>query len=141
MLLLTLDPNIFGSTTAEPFVLGTRIRMLLITLDPTIGAGSTTAEPKYCSRSNLATYNKVFVFLAGVKRALWSLQAVRQDITHQATSFLYIFYPVFWIRISVRIQHGKKIKPSFIIIFIVPSSQDKGNFCKVKYRFKKSKNL
>jgi hypothetical protein len=33
-----------------------------------------------CSSGNLLTYNKVFVFLAGVKRALWSLQAVRQGL-------------------------------------------------------------
>jgi hypothetical protein len=31
-----------------------------------------------CSSCNLTTYNRVFVFLAGVKRALWSLQSVRQ---------------------------------------------------------------
>ena len=29
------------------------------------------------SQSNLETYNKVFIFLAGVKRSLWSLQSVR----------------------------------------------------------------
>ncbi len=39
-----------------------------------------------CSSGNLLTYNKVFVFLAGVKRALWSLQAVRQGLHSLSTT-------------------------------------------------------
>jgi hypothetical protein len=40
------------------------------------------------SGSNLATYNRVFVFLAGVKRALWSLQAVRNRKSRVSQSVL-----------------------------------------------------